>query len=342
MNGFADTPAEGLVADDVPKIPLQASEVLELLKARLALDEDVSDAKLTLAAPYTTAGSSPNKWPDNAPSCSDITPSPVVIGLDEIAAMTEGRNDEAEIIGSEDDWREPAAKDTPAEPIASVRVRQASSPGNVNVNSTVRRVSDSNGDQQAAPDGPSSNERLYYPPMKPPEPSQRNRGDEPLVHVVPDCDAKTRTAPSLRRPSSRPAGPNRADVSGRRWVLAIAGACAAIAATVTIANRPVGTRAKSVAPASPPLVEDMPLLAPSVNAAPASNPSAIFTPDSGIQGQGTGGRTTSLGAGSMTLSGSTASQAGHLAPAKESKSKESTGQAKPSKAASNGNDGLVF
>ena len=191
VNGFAVTPVEGLDRNDVPKVPMAPNEVLELLKARLALNEG-EVAQLDAAmhqSSYEAAQALPRSWPpkDATPSSPDITPSPVVIGVEELQAM----------IASEDAIHEPQ-RETPAEPIASVRVRQASvSPpaGEERPTAQEQWILQHLGSEAGS---------LYFPPMKPPDSWQNGRADEPLVQVVPDCDSKVKTARSLRRNSNWP------------------------------------------------------------------------------------------------------------------------------------------
>ena len=189
---------------------MQPQEVLELLKARLALDDRSDQLALVGILSHESTTTTAAVWnpvsgdPGRTPSYPDITPSPIVIGIKSSKLGGQVTID-ANLSDSEspEAWREPAAKDTPAEPIASVRVRQASRPGNASMHlpadtNATRSITE----RDMAPNHESKVGRLYFPPMKPPESWQDTRTNEPLVHVVPDCDAKTRTERSLRRPSS--------------------------------------------------------------------------------------------------------------------------------------------
>jgi len=274
VDGYSVTPAEGLDTSELPTVPMHPEEVLTLLKARLALDGNDRSPVLTGTVPHEAAASSASTWPPGArgkvPSYPDITPSPIVIGLtDDEDALRSNIDAAAAACELPQDWREPAAKDTPAEPIASVRVRQAA-----NVTSE---------DKDAAPTGTASLvEPLYFPPMKPPESWGAARFDEPLVHVVPDCDAKTRTARSLKRPSSRPAPPPPAETHGWRWALLMTGSALAIVILIGILVAP-SIRPQRPSLASPGAPFGTALNSISSDPIPAvSNPtSASSWPDSG-------------------------------------------------------------
>ncbi len=242
VNGFCVTPVEGLDTDEVPKVPLQPEDVLALLKARLALDEKFD----TLATSWPPVSGVRGK----TPSCPDITPSPIVIGIDDPELKGQPTPDTIALESTEE-WREPAAKDTPAEPIASARVRQANRP---RAASTPLPADASRAeaiiDSEVTASRESIIERLYFPPMKPPESWQDFRANEPLVHVVPDCDAKMRTARSLRRPSGRPAYRESNENRGYRWALTATVAGLAIALIIGIA-RTSSTRLPQSALAGP-------------------------------------------------------------------------------------------
>jgi hypothetical protein len=276
VDGYSVTPAEGLDTSELPTVPMHPEEVLTLLKARLALDSNDRSPVLTGTVPHEAASSAASTWPPvsgtrgKVPSYPDITPSPIVIGLtDDEDALRSNIDAAAAACELPQDWREPAAKDTPAEPIASVRVRQAA-----NVTSE---------DKDAAPTGTASLvEPLYFPPMKPPESWGAARFDEPLVHVVPDCDAKTRTARSLRRPSSRPAPPPPDETQGWRWALLLTGSALTIVILIGILVAP------SIRPQRPILASPGAPFGTALNSissepiAAATNPtSASSWPDSG-------------------------------------------------------------
>jgi hypothetical protein len=245
VDGYSVTPAEGLDTSEIPKVPMHPEEVLSLLTARLALDRDDRAPVLDGAIPHETATLSATAWPSvggdrgKVPSYPDITPSPIVIGLtDNDEALRSNIDAVAAAAESTQDWREPAAKDTPAEPIASVRVRQAILSDNSSYRSTANLDGEeSNTALAGVSDKGSVSARLYFPPMRPPESWQGERAHEPLVQIVPDCDAKTRTARSLRRPSGRPAPPV-VEGYGRRWALLTTGAALAIVFTVVILVAP--------------------------------------------------------------------------------------------------------
>jgi len=204
VNSFAVTPVEGHDTANVPRLPVNPDQVLALLKARLALDDtEVAELdRIAGAQNYQSALAKTSTWPpkENSPSSPDITPSPMVIGIDEIEAMTS-----ADTKDSNGEYVEEAEqRNTPAEPVASARVRQLSNRAPPFESQSASR--NSNLDLHSG----SVAARLYFPPTKPPESWQVGHADEPLVQIVPDCDAKTRTVKSLRR---NPYWPNPSDLS---------------------------------------------------------------------------------------------------------------------------------
>ena len=347
VNGYAVTPAEGVDSDEVPKVPLQPNDVLELLRARLALDEGANKALLAGAVSHEAtlepARSSPPRG--KVPSCSDITPSPVVIGIDEIEALSSAPETDATATELLEHWREPAAKDTPAEPVASVRVRQASFPENPTSQAT---ASSSDSDNEHEPpelsNRASLNERLYFPPMKPPESWQYNGADEPLVKVVPDCDAKTRTARSLRRPSSRPAPVSRFEVRGQHWLLGIGGGGLAIALVIAVVSGPQKASGPLAVPdKSQHAVSVDGLLSPSISASFASNPPPASSWDGGINSLGTDMRAPTLKpVASATTQSTVPPPLGRASSKKELKAKGNPPQPKTASPTATVGDDLVF
>jgi len=212
VDGTSVTPEEGLDTLSVPSLPVRPEEVLELLRARLALDELSQPPALTGTVAHERATAPISTWPPvsgalgRTPSSPDITPSPVVIGVGSLEAAKNSVPNVGEITSNpSDNWRDPGAIVTPAEPVASLRVRQLS-----------------------------HHEPVYFPPMKPPGPSQRAPANEAPVNVVPDCDVRSRTLRKLRRPPGRPGLSEGSERRNLREALAIVAAGLAIALLVGI------------------------------------------------------------------------------------------------------------
>lgn len=154
---------------------------------------------------------SPESWDPDPPDAEaaealSCTPAPVVIGLNTAARPSQAPELELNQQGLTEDWRDPGAKNTPAEPVASRRVRQRAS------EKTGKRRSHS---QRARGSANVCDDRIvtvtdlqpsaqYFPPMKPPESIPGHVATKPKVQIVPDCDTRLRTARSLRRRSSLP------------------------------------------------------------------------------------------------------------------------------------------
>jgi hypothetical protein len=356
VDAYAVTPADGLDTGEIPKVPMRPEEVLTLLEARLALDHDDRAAVLAEAIPHEAATLPTTTWPPTSgargkvPSYPDITPSPIVIGLSEDEEVLQSNIDAAvTACGATKGWREPATENTPAEPIASVRVRQASHADKV---SDIATASLEGADRRSglveASVEESISERLYFPPMKPPESWQDDRAHEPLVQVVPDCDTKTRTARSLRRPSSRPAPPT-VQTYGWRWSLLLTGAALAVIFTVVML----------MAPSIRPLKRDLagsgvpafPLLSPEPMPGLSNATSPSSRPDSGATSGAVANersvpklltplKPAALPSASAGASSSPRSDAPKVPPAPKNQDRARDGnRVKPH---SPGNDGLVF
>jgi hypothetical protein len=250
VDGFSATPVEGLDISEFPAVPMQPHEVLELLKARLALDDGSDAPALTGRISHEAVAASSTSWPpvsgvrDRTPSYPDVTPSPLVIGIGPSENPRSSYPDASAIPANVlEEWREAAARDTPAEPIASVRARHASLPSEIPTQSRLdaNRVEE-NARSSASPTRGGIVERLYFPPMKPPGSWRDARANEPLVQVVPDCNAKTRTARGLKRPSGRP---TRSSILDYWWAPVLAGVGLAIATIVWISLAPSAPRSQA-------------------------------------------------------------------------------------------------
>ena len=250
-DGFAVTPVEGLDRSDVPKVPMDPSEVLELLKARLALDDgEVAQLDaLMRTSSYEAAQALPRSWPpkDTTPSSPDITPSPVVIGVEELEAM----------IASEHAMHEPQRK-TPAEPVASVRVRQAS------VSPPAAEEPATEQDRWNLQHLGSAAGSLYFPPMRPPDSWQNGHSNEPLVQVVPDCDSKVKTARSLRRNSNWPTPSYLSELQRRPSILLASAVSVLVILGIALIVAPPNRSGPSPKPpiSAPRLASAIPLAAP--------------------------------------------------------------------------------
>ena len=126
-------------------------------------------------------------------------------------------------------WHEPDAKNTPAEPIASVRVRELAG----------RREAESQRPSNVCDDRVVTATELrpaaqYVPPMRPPESIPGHVASQPKVQIVPDCDTRVRTARSLRRQSSVPPAMGMALGFGQGWPLYIAVAIATCATVIGV------------------------------------------------------------------------------------------------------------
>ncbi len=306
--------------------------------ARLALDDDGQASELVGAVAYEATNASVSSWPPQSdpPSYPDMTPSPVVIGGDETAALLPQTN-EARKVEPPEDWREPASKDTPAEPIASLRVRQASRSDVVAQGAPSDATNDSN-TRPSTSCGPLS-ARQYFPPMRPPEPVPYDSSSEALVHVVPDCDAKMRTARGLRKPFSPPAQSVK-----RRWgqsVVVLVAGCLMVAVVAAIVTRAAtrtnssGATANSVGSTSQATL----LAADASGAQPANQPNTACQ-DSGVLSQTRDGRPASSDVKSSTSGGGNTSLE-RPNPKKDLPNREGPREANPTKAAGSG-DGLVF
>jgi hypothetical protein len=338
VDGFAVTPVEGVDLNDIPKLPMQPEEVLELLMARLALDDNGQASRLVGAVAHEVTNSSVSSWPPQSdpPSYPDMTPSPVVIGGDEIAALLPQTN-QVRSVESPQDWREPASNDTPAEPIASLRVRQASRSDVIAQEASTDADNDSN-TKPSTSRGPMS-ARQYFPPMRPPELAPYNSSGEPLVHVVPDCDAKMRTAKGLRRPFGRPARSVE-----RRWsqsvvVLTVGGLMVAVV-TAVVTRSATRTNSSDATANSVSATSQSTLLAADTSSAqPASQPSTADQ-DSGVLSRTTDGRPATSSA-KLSASGGGNASSERSNPKKDLPTREGPREAKPTKAAGS-RDGLVF
>lgn len=225
---------------------------------------------------------SPESWdPDppaiESPESLSLTPGPVVIGVN--AALRPSQAPEVHLSRQEpvEDWREPAAKNTPAEPVASRRVRQRAG------EKVAKRRSHS---QRARGSANVCDDRIdtatdlrpsaqYFPPMKPPESIPGHVATKPKVQIVPDCDTRLRTARSLRRQSSRPPSIRQGLRLTYGWPLYLLVAAAACVSAIGLVRglalilpkHAPSTAVEPIPSASPPL-------SPSSFSTPQSRPSA--------------------------------------------------------------------
>jgi hypothetical protein len=160
------------------------------------------------------------------PGCIDFTPAPVVIVVD---PCTQEITPDA---GARRKAR--AARNTPAEPVASVRVRERAA----------ERAAAAPPASQRHRAGDVCDDRIvtvtdlqpaaqYFPPMRPPESAHGHVATQPKVQVVPDCDTRLRTARSLRRLSSLPPGTSRGLGLLQTWPLYLL--VAAVACVIALA-----------------------------------------------------------------------------------------------------------
>lgn len=194
-----------------------------------------------------------------ARSQSDLTPAPVVIGVDHFAAPQNGppREDHSRQLPdvSPPLWLDPDARQTPAEPVASLRVRQSvAAPA---PNSPVECGSFALSDSCEEPEDTATDLQppaQYFPPTRPPESLPGHVATHPKVQVVPDCDAKIRTVKSLRRQSTIPPVSNRYRELTHGWplyVLVSLGACGlAVALARGLVHSSRRTPSASLAPAT--------------------------------------------------------------------------------------------
>lgn len=194
-----------------------------------------------------------------ARSQSDLTPAPVVIGVDRSISTQDDSPREAHSLQVPDvaspPWLDPDARQTPAEPVASLRVRQSAaapppdSPiecGSFALSDSCEEPEDTATDLQPP--------AQYFPPTRPPESLPGHVATHPKVQVVPDCDAKIRTVKSLRRQSSFPPSSNRYRDLSHGWPLYVLVSLGACGLAVALARGLVHSsqRASSAAPASAP------------------------------------------------------------------------------------------
>jgi hypothetical protein len=149
-----------------------------------------------------------------------------------------------------------SARNTPAEPVASRRIRQRAQqkpehPSGAQHGKFLSNICDDRVDT-ATDIRPSAQ---YFPPMRPPESGHGHVATHPKVQVVPDCDTRQRTARSLRRQSSMPPSMSPGMSSGAyTWPLYVL--VAVIACVMAIA-----------------LVRGLAVLSPKQHAAPTPGPS---------------------------------------------------------------------
>jgi len=153
---------------------------------------------------------SPESWdpPPNAEALGShsYTPGPVVVAVNAasrpslVSATDQTKQEPVE------DWRDPAAKNTPAEPVASRRIRQRTSEKVAKRRSQSQRLRGSANicDDRVVTVNDLRPSAQYFPPMKPPESLPGHVATKPKVQIVPDCDTRLKTARSLRRQSSKP------------------------------------------------------------------------------------------------------------------------------------------
>jgi len=181
------------------------------------------------------------------PGCVDFTPAPVVIGVNASSSAPPALE-----MRSSARRKERAARNTPAEPVASVRVREraaaraSSIPDEMPRSRTDSRVCDDRivtvTDLQ-----PSAQ---YFPPMWPPESAPGHVATQPKVEVVPDCDTRSRTARSLRRVSSLPPPTARGTNLTQGWPLYLLAAALACVVAIAVVKgvSVIGSKKHSAAP----------------------------------------------------------------------------------------------
>jgi hypothetical protein len=258
------TPIEGCSPRRRASASKTPEQVLELLNARLPTTIEGNPQDRNRSALDSDAVATASDWSeystssDDSPFSVDMTPAPVVIGVDASVDSSSSqpfftRKDEIPSAP----WHEPAAKNTPAEPVASVRVRQMASE-----REAAKRQSD-----EPAPVSNVCDDRVvtvtelkpaaqYVPPMRPPESARGHVASQPKVDVVPDCSTKIRTARSLRRQSSVPPAMRKAMGFGHGWPLyiAVAGIACVLAIgvvrnfTMVSPNRPAKSTAQWATP----------------------------------------------------------------------------------------------
>jgi len=154
---------------------------------------------------------SPESWdppPPNyeSPGSESYTPGPVVVGVKVASRPSPAPEVDPTKQEPIEDWRDPGARNTPAEPVASRRVRQRASEkvAKRRSHSQHPRRSANICDDRVVTEKDLRPSAQYFPPMKPPESLPGHVATKPKVQIVPDCDTRLRTARSLRRQSSRP------------------------------------------------------------------------------------------------------------------------------------------
>jgi len=333
VNGFVDTPAEGLDTEGLPKVPMDPDEVLALLKARLALADKDLQALVPLAGTpsYESAKSAKSTWPpaSKCPSSPDITPSPVVIGMDEIEALSAAFDEDTPTGDAAPGTAayNPEFENTPAEPIASVRVRQAAAPRGPAAQAAVDLRAATSA-RASAPTGDFASRagRLYFPPMKPPESWQGGSSDEPLVQVVPDCDAKTKTARSLRKPSNWPTPSYLLELRGRRSIIVLSTGALLVAFLLAVVSAYWNPSSRQPAPSvalRPTISVPTPSAGADSGAAPVTEPLSSAVPSASASVAPAPERTEDL-------------------PSRQDSKVRKAPQSNSSKQLAPGNDGLVF
>ncbi len=239
LRGRCATPIDGCTPRKRAAIPETPEHVLELLNARLDLDEvdrswNLVDSAPTLPCPSSGPGQS--MFDDETALSADMTPGPVVIGVEASLESSKSRNlFVRKVETTSSPWHEPAAKNTPAEPVASVRVRQMASEREAASRRSAEPPCPTNVcDDRVVTATELTPAAQYVPPMRPPESVHGHVASQPKVLVVPDCDAKIRTARSLRRQSSVPPAMRKVLGFGQGWplYLAVAGIACAMAVGV--------------------------------------------------------------------------------------------------------------
>jgi hypothetical protein len=222
----------------------------------------------------------------------DLTPAPVVIGI-KASGRVEPKDRQASTSDPQLERRVRAARNTPAEPVASVRVRErAAERASISGEEAPRsRAGDSVCDDRVVTMTDLRPPAQYFPPMRPPESAPGHVATQPKVHIVPDCDTRQRTARSLRRLSTTPPATTHRIGLVHGWALYVIVAALACAGAIALvrglsalgvgSKHHSGTResSSSATPASPKLA---PL--PEPRRAKADAGSSLTAPATSAQG----------------------------------------------------------
>lgn len=179
----------------------------------------------------------------------DFTPAPVVIGINASASASGAPTSDPHL-----ERQVRAARNTPAEPIASVRVRErAAERASVDAEGA-RKARDPEGvcDDRIVTVTELQSPAQYFPPMRPPESAHGHVSTHPKVQVVPDCDTRQRTARSLRRLSTMPPPATKALGLVHGWTIYFVVALFACGAAIALVRgfTAIGAKRHVVAPSS--------------------------------------------------------------------------------------------